>query len=88
MPDLSRDVEFSAMSLHLLVIGGSYAACLAARAQVTDPLSVSATRGGWRARRTAGENVTADLSDLGRSVTQEHVALLQLLDNVVYAMTT
>ncbi len=46
MPDLSRDVEPSAMSLHLLVIGGTYAACLAARAQGRDPLGVSVTSGG------------------------------------------
>jgi hypothetical protein len=51
-------------------------------------MSIIYTRGGWRAGRTGVEHVGTDLSELDRSVTKEHVAVLQLLDNVAHNVMT
>ena len=85
LPDLARDTELRAVSVSLLMIGGSHANRLARADNSGLPSFAS---GGWRAGRTAAETLASDLKDVKDTFPGNTVAVLQLFDNVAYYAVT
>jgi hypothetical protein len=81
-PDLARDTERQAVSVSLMMVGGSsYATRLTG---LDDGANQSFTQSGRRARRTAAKCLENDLMEAKSGFPPDMVAVLQLFDNVAY----
>jgi hypothetical protein len=88
MPDLTRDAEQDATSSPLLIISDSHATRLVLLAEASDPATLGVMRPGWRASKIAVEIMVAEIVDFKERITKDHVAVLQLVDNVAYHALT